>query len=150
MIFDDKEGSEKIILVDKTKKNKIVMDSVKNLIQIECEGDIEIKAKENIVVYSDSLKYTSKEGTTISATQQMLVSSGQGMNVIAKSGMTMKGSSILVNTGQGPAAKVAAPGTGKIGAKGKETAGDQKASQAGGGAGGGGGGGGGGGNDQEI
>ena len=69
VIFDDKDGEEKLIVVDRTKKNKIVMDTVKNLIQIECDGDSEIKAKENIVLYSDSLKLTSSEASTLIATR---------------------------------------------------------------------------------
>ena len=58
---------------DSLEKNKIVMDSVKNLIRIECDGDIEVKAKENIVVYSNTFKHTSSEKTSISAQTQMTV-----------------------------------------------------------------------------
>jgi uncharacterized protein involved in type VI secretion and phage assembly len=40
IIFDDKQGAEKVIIVDKTKKNKIVLDSVNKIVKIEC-GDRE-------------------------------------------------------------------------------------------------------------
>ena len=35
IIFDDKEGAEKVTIVDKTKKNKIVLDSANKLVKIE-------------------------------------------------------------------------------------------------------------------
>src|SRR5215831_107338 len=56
IIFDDKDGAEKIIIVDKTKKNKIVFDSANKIIKIESEGDIEVKAKANIILHSNALK----------------------------------------------------------------------------------------------
>src|SRR5215831_10892771 len=56
IIFDDQEGAEKIIIVDKTKKNKIVFDSANKIIKIESEGDIEVKAKANIILHSNALK----------------------------------------------------------------------------------------------
>ena len=66
IIFDDKEGAEKVIVVDKTKKNKIVLDSANKVVKIECAGDIEIKAAENVVMHSNTLKV----GTTEKLTRQ--------------------------------------------------------------------------------
>jgi hypothetical protein len=34
IIFDDKEGAEKIVIVDQTKKNKIILDSVNKIVKI--------------------------------------------------------------------------------------------------------------------
>ena len=53
IIFDDKEGAEKITIVDKTKKNKIVLDSANKVVKIECAGDIEVKAKANVIMHSE-------------------------------------------------------------------------------------------------
>src|ERR1041385_348059 len=64
IIFDDKQGAEKITIVDKTKKNKIVLDSVNKIIKLESDGDIEIKAKTNIVMHSSALKVGTKDGVT--------------------------------------------------------------------------------------
>src|ERR1044071_9566103 len=47
IIFDDKEGAETITIVDQTKKNKIILDSVHKTVKIESDGDIEVKAKAN-------------------------------------------------------------------------------------------------------
>src|SRR6185295_3954023 len=48
----------------KNKKNKIVLDSVNKIIKLESDGDIEIKAKTNIVMHSNALKVGTKEGIT--------------------------------------------------------------------------------------
>src|SRR4030095_16822001 len=60
IIFDDKEGAEKIVIVDKTNKNKIVLDSVDKVVKIESDGDIEIKAKPNIILHSNAFKVGTK------------------------------------------------------------------------------------------
>ncbi len=45
LIFDDTDGSERVILVDSTKKNKIVLDSADKSVTVEsADGDIEITA----------------------------------------------------------------------------------------------------------
>src|SRR5215471_18455945 len=54
--IDDKEGAEKVIIVDKTKKNKFIIDSVNKLVKIECDGDIEVIAKANVIMHSNALK----------------------------------------------------------------------------------------------
>src|SRR3954471_23826007 len=64
IIFDDKQGSEKITIVDSTKKNKIVLDSVNKLVKIECDGDIEVIAKTNVVMHSNALKIGTSQGVT--------------------------------------------------------------------------------------
>src|SRR5215467_211136 len=61
IIFDDKEGAEKITIVDRTKKNKIILDSVNKIVKIESDGDLEIKAKTNIILHSNALKVGTKE-----------------------------------------------------------------------------------------
>src|SRR5882762_1958496 len=64
IIFDDKEGAEKIVIVDKTKKNKIVLDSVNKIVKIESDGDIEVIAKTNVIMHSNALKVGTSEGVT--------------------------------------------------------------------------------------
>src|SRR5689334_1209548 len=62
IIFDDKQGAEKIVIVDKTKKNKIVIDAVNKIVKIESDGDIEVKAKANLIMHSNALKVGTSEG----------------------------------------------------------------------------------------
>jgi len=56
IIFDDKEGAEKLTIVDKTKKNKIVLDSVNKIIKIESDGDIEVTAKTNVIIHANAIR----------------------------------------------------------------------------------------------
>src|SRR6185295_13921638 len=62
IIFDDKQGAEKLIIVDKTKKNKVILDSVNKIVKIESDGDIEVIAKTNVVMHSNALKVGTSEG----------------------------------------------------------------------------------------
>src|SRR5687767_14587211 len=64
IIFDDKQGAEKVIIVDKTKKNKIVLDSVNKIVKIECDGEIAVIAKANVIMHSNALKVGTTEGVT--------------------------------------------------------------------------------------
>src|SRR6185436_6748497 len=64
IIFDDKEGAEKITIVDKTRKNKIVLDSVDKVVKIESDGDIEVIAKTNVIMHSNALKIGASETVT--------------------------------------------------------------------------------------
>ncbi|HEX8112371.1 MAG TPA: phage baseplate assembly protein V [Kofleriaceae bacterium] len=84
IIFDDKEGAEKIVIVDKTKKNKIVLDSVNKIVKIESDGDVEVKAKANLIIHSNALKVGTKEGITGKA-QSLLTHSAKTFGLKATS-----------------------------------------------------------------
>src|SRR5690606_6265936 len=64
IIFDDTEGAEKVTIVDKTQKNKIVLDAVNKVVKIECAGDIEVKAADNVIMHGKSLKVGTSETFT--------------------------------------------------------------------------------------
>src|SRR5262247_1199789 len=64
IIFDDKEGAEKITIVDKTKKNKIVLDSANKIAKLESDGALEVIAKANLILHSNALKIGTTEGIT--------------------------------------------------------------------------------------
>ncbi|HEY5951030.1 MAG TPA: phage baseplate assembly protein V, partial [Kofleriaceae bacterium] len=143
IIFDDKDGSEKITIVDKTKQNKIVLDSANKVVKIESAGDIEVKAKANVIMHSNALKVGTTETFTASG-QQVLTHSGAAFGVKASSNITISGSQVQINVANSPAARVSGSGSGELGGAAAEKPKDQ-VKPGGGGAGGGGGGGGGGG-----
>jgi uncharacterized protein involved in type VI secretion and phage assembly len=87
IIFDDKQGAEKITIVDKTKKNKIVLDSANKIVKIESDGDIEVIAKTNVIMHSNALKIGTKEGVTGKGAS-LLTHSAKAFGLKASSGIT--------------------------------------------------------------
>ncbi|HEY5925080.1 MAG TPA: phage baseplate assembly protein V, partial [Kofleriaceae bacterium] len=144
IIFDDTDGSEKITIVDKTKKNKIVLDSANKVVKIESAGDIEVKAKTNVIMHSNALKVGITDTLTIKG-QQVLAHAGATFGLKASSGITINGSQVQINVANSPAAQVSGSGAGSLGGAAVEKAKDQITEQTRGGGGGAGGGGAGGG-----
>jgi hypothetical protein len=126
IIFDDKDGAEKLTLVDKTNKNKIVLDSANKLVQIECAGDIEIKAKQNVIFHSNALKVGTSEGITGSS-QQFLAHATSTFGLKASGTITISGSQIQTNTSSSAATSVSGSGSGELGDIAGEQAKDQVA-----------------------
>ena len=65
IVLDDSAGGEKIEIVDKTGSNKIVIDSVKNSISIECGMQLKIKAQTVEIEGTASLTLKSNAVLTI-------------------------------------------------------------------------------------
>ncbi|MBA3820767.1 MAG: hypothetical protein H0X17_17885, partial [Deltaproteobacteria bacterium] len=120
LIFDDKEGEEKITIVDSTKKNKIVIDSKNKVVKIECEGDIEVKAQSNIVMHSNALKIGTSQGVTGKG-KSVLTHATSTFGVHAGSLIEITGSTVQINTGGGAAASVSGSGAGSLGGDASET-----------------------------
>jgi hypothetical protein len=124
IIFDDKEGAEKIVIVDQTKKNKIILDSVNKIVKIESDGDIEIKAKTNIILHSNALKVGTKEGITGKA-RSLLTHAQKTFGLKATGGITIGGGNTTINVSNAAATSVSGSGAGELGAAGSATARDQ-------------------------
>jgi hypothetical protein len=141
IIFDDKDGAEKLTIVDKTKKNKIVLDSANKVVTIECAGDIEIKAKAMAVIHANALKIGTSDTLTGSG-QQVLTHTASTFGLKASGKITISGSQVEVNVSSSAATSVSGSGAGELGAIAAEAALEQIKEAAGSGGGGGGGGGG--------
>jgi hypothetical protein len=126
LIFDDKEGAEKIVIVDKTNKNKIVLDSVNKVVKIESDSDIEIKAKTNVILHSNALKIGAKEGITGKASS-LLTHAQKTFGLKATSGITIGGGNTTINVSSGAATSVSGSAAGELGAPGTEAPKDQRA-----------------------
>lgn len=124
IIFDDKQGAEKITIVDSTKKNKIVLDSVNKIVKLECDGDIEIKAKTNVIMHSNALKVGTKEGITGKG-QSLLTHAQKTLGLKASSGITIGGGNTTMNVSNAAATSVSGSGAGELGAAAEEQAKDQ-------------------------
>src|ERR1044071_5167699 len=135
IIFDDKQGAEKITIVDSTKKNKIVLDSVNKIVKLESDGDIEIKAKTNVIMHSNALKVGTKEGITGKG-QSLLTHSQKTFGLKASSGITIGGGNTTINVSSSPACSVSGSGAGELGGAAEEQPKDQVQAQQGSGGGG--------------
>ncbi|MBL7202680.1 MAG: VgrG-related protein [Anaerolineae bacterium] len=84
VILDDTNGSEKIIIRDKTEKNEIIISSSDNSMAINVEGDFTVTAKGKITLTSTlDMALESKANSKINA--------GANLNVEATGSSTVKG-----------------------------------------------------------
>ncbi|MCL5995670.1 MAG: VgrG-related protein [Chloroflexi bacterium] len=110
VILDDTKGAEMVTIRDKTGKNEIIIDSAKNSMTINVEGDFAVNAKGKVTINStQDMTLDSKAKGTINSVQDMTVNSKGKANIKAMTGMdlngtgptTLKGATIEVNgTGQ--------------------------------------------------
>lgn len=139
IVMSDTDGSEKVTIVDKTKKNQIVLDSANKKVLIECEGDIEIKAQGAVRMHGSSVLIKSDGEIKGKGGAKLGVGGGQALCLKASGTLTLKGATVMVNCPGGPLM----PATGGVlaaAAGAVQKALDQIVEQAGGGGGGGGGG----------
>ena len=103
--FDDKDGEEKIEIVDKSEKNTIVIDTKDNKISIVSEADIEISAPngtvtiegKDIEIKSEASAKIGGEDIEIKSNSSTKIEAGAGMELKASSDMTIKGSTVNIN-----------------------------------------------------
>jgi phage baseplate assembly protein V len=82
--LDDTKDAEQISIVDKSGKNKIVLDAKNNKITIECGGDLTIEAEGNLALKSKS-KDVSIDGKNITLTAETkLAAEGKQMALDGK------------------------------------------------------------------
>jgi hypothetical protein len=81
--FDDTKGSEKIEIVDKDGKRRVVIDTANQKIQITCDsGDVEVSAP---------------QGTAKVQAQSVQIQASQDMSIEAKGTLTIKGQTVNIN-----------------------------------------------------
>jgi phage baseplate assembly protein gpV len=124
IIFDDKDGAEKIIIVDSTKKNKVVLDAVNKILKIESDGDVAVIAKTNVILHSNALKIGTTEGVTGKAAS-LLTHSAKTFGFKATSGITIGGGNTTINTSNAAATSVSGSGAGELGGAAAAQAADQ-------------------------
>jgi phage baseplate assembly protein gpV len=114
IIFDDKEGAENIIIVDKSKKNKIVLDSANKTVKIESDGDVEVIAKANVIMHSNALKIGTSD-TVTGKGASLLTHAAKAFGLKATSGITIGGGNTTINTSNAAACSVSGSGAGELG-----------------------------------
>lgn len=88
--LNDEDGKETIEIIDKSQKNKIVIDTSKNSITLTTDKDITLSAsKGTIKLDAQKVEINSSDSTKLKA--------GGAMNVEASDTMTIKGSTVNIN-----------------------------------------------------
>lgn len=103
--LNDKDGSEKIEIIDKTKKNSIIFDTANNTIQITSDKDIKLSAPQgSIELDAKTISIKSSAETKIEAQNLETKSSANtkieasvGMDINANAAMNLKGATINLN-----------------------------------------------------
>lgn len=93
--LDDSDGEEKITIVDKTKKNSIEIDSVKNTLTIKTDGAISLETKDDVSIKGKNITFEATANATMKATSNI--------NLEATSKATLKGNSGVDVNASGPA-----------------------------------------------
>jgi len=88
--IDDTEGNEKIEIVDKTQKNKIVIDAKDNKISIASDKDIEISAPNGKVIIN-------AKDLVVKSTASTKIEASAGMDIKASGPMNIKGAIVNIN-----------------------------------------------------
>lgn len=98
IVLDDTSGSEKIQIIDSKGKNTITIDSQKNKIILQGEGDIELKASSGkIILDAQSVEIKSSAGTKVEAGSTMDIKASATMDVKSSATMNIKGATVNIN-----------------------------------------------------
>jgi phage baseplate assembly protein V len=89
--LDDTKDAELISIIDKSGKNKIVLDAKNNKITIECAGDLTIAAKGNLALTSKNVTINRDEVTLRTGEQPAIQCNSEGV--------ALNGSKVNINKG---------------------------------------------------
>ncbi len=90
VVLDDTDGNEKIVIVDKTEKNKVTIDTAKNTIEITSNQDIKLSATNGkISLEAMEIEIKSSANTKIEA--------GANADLKASGNTTVKGAMVMIN-----------------------------------------------------
>ena len=88
--FNDKSGNETIEIIDKSGKNKIIIDTANNSITIEANSDITIKSSTGkLTMQANGIEMKSQAGVSVQAAQSIDLKAGAQV--------TVKGATIQLN-----------------------------------------------------
>ena len=88
--LNDEDGKETIEIIDKSKKNSIVVDTAKNTITITSDKDITLKAA-NGTITLDAQK------VAVKSSADSKIEAGGGMDVKASGTLNIKGATVNIN-----------------------------------------------------
>ena len=92
--LDDSDGKEKIIIIDKTGKNSIEIDSSKNTLTIKTDGPISMETKDDVTIKGKNIN--------LEATSNATMKANSNVNLEANSKATLKGNAGVDVNASGP------------------------------------------------
>lgn len=96
IVLDDSDDKPSIMIVDKTGKNSIFIDSANNAMQIKVEGDLSIEVKGNISIKTDGkFETTAKQAISTKTNADLKLEATGGSTMTANSTAEIKGSAGL-------------------------------------------------------
>jgi uncharacterized protein involved in type VI secretion and phage assembly len=95
--LDDKDGKEKITIVDKTGGNQMVIDSSDNSIQITCTQKMTLHAQDIEINADSSIKINAGTSLDVQAGTSVDVQAGTTMDLNATAPVTIKGATVSIN-----------------------------------------------------
>ena len=98
LIFDDKDGGERVVLADSTGENKIVLDSANDEVIVEsARGDITIKAASGAArLHADGIKVATKGGFSAEGTKVQVATRGK-LTARTSGTLALKGPPVQLN-----------------------------------------------------
>jgi len=100
--LDDSDGKEKIIIVDKTGKNSIEIDSTKNSLTIKTEGAISMETKDDVTIKGKNIAFEATSNMNLDAKSNITAKAMSNINVEATSKATVKGNAGVDINASGP------------------------------------------------
>jgi phage baseplate assembly protein gpV len=114
IIFDDSDGAARITIVDRSAKNKIVLDSASKLVKIESDGDLEVIAKANVILHGNAIQVGASDGVTGKAAL-LLAHAVKTFGLKAVDAITIGGGNTTINMANAAACNVSGTGSGELG-----------------------------------
>jgi uncharacterized protein involved in type VI secretion and phage assembly len=90
VVLDDTSGSEQIEIQDKTKKNRVLIESSSNAITIEADGDITLKASKGTITLD-------AKSIAVKSSAEAKVEAGSTLDLKASATLTVKGATVNIN-----------------------------------------------------
>lgn len=110
IIFDDKEGAEKLIVVDSTNNNKIEIDSAAKKVTIQSAGNLKIVATKDVAFHAKNVTIHTKGDLAEKATCVAMHAMGE-LNMFGPATVT---GSVQMNMNPTPACKIDAAPCGEL------------------------------------
>jgi uncharacterized protein involved in type VI secretion and phage assembly len=100
--LDDSDGKEKIIIIDKTGKNSIEIDSTKNSLTIKTDGAISMETKDDVTIKGKNIAFEATSNVSLDAKSNITAKAMSNINMEATAKATVKANAGIDINASGP------------------------------------------------